>query len=93
MAAAAVGVGVVGFYWIGKRTAKATGELATRAAVATGRGLDPTSQGNIFNRGFNALWQAISGDESTLGTKVFDWLHDDQAKVDAAASRPGTGLY
>ena len=51
---------------------------AGRAASATGTALNPTDRDNIFNRGFNGLFQSVTGSEGTLGTELANFFSDGQ---------------
>lgn len=38
--------------------------------------VNPLNYDNIFNTGFNATTNALTGSDMPIGTKVYDWLHD-----------------
>lgn len=40
---------------------------------------NPASQNNLANRGFNSLYQDVTGSKGTLGTDIYNWLHPGQA--------------
>lgn len=61
-------VGGVALYLIGRQAAK--------AASAVGEAINPINHDNIFNRGFNAVFQAVTGDNvNTFGTWLYDKLN------------------
>lgn len=63
--------GVAGAYFLGKWIVKdAAGEVG-KAAQA----INPVNHDNVFNKGANSLYQAITGSSGTIGTDIADWLH------------------
>jgi hypothetical protein len=46
-----------------------------KAVTAVAQAVNPVSQKNVFNRGFNALTKSVTGSEETLGERVSDWMH------------------
>lgn len=64
-----LGVGV-GLLWYTKRQAE-------EAVESVGSAINPVNPDNIFNRGVNALGEAITGDEHwTLGGAIYEAVHE-----------------
>lgn len=66
------------------------GYLAYRNyGAAVVEAVNPTSQNNLANRGFNGLYQWATGSDGTLGTDLAGWVHDDAAAVTASPGASG----
>lgn len=48
------------------------GQAVTQAAQA----VNPTNQNNIFNQGFNTLYQDVTGSKGSLGTDLAGWMNN-----------------
>ena len=96
-----IGLAVCGLAYIAYRKVSgvassaidSVGEVASAAVDA----INPASQTNIVNRGFNAVTQAIAGDPNwTLGGAIYDWTHPDPSKAQVRRSplqNGGGGRY
>lgn len=76
-----VGAGVVVLgVWAGRSAAAA----AKDTAGGIGEAINPTSPDNIFYKGVNAILDIFDdgqdNDSGTLGTKIYDWFHPDEAR-------------
>lgn len=88
-----IAVAVVGAVavWTVKQSAVKAIEFAQDTVLPA---VNPVSQDNIFNRGFNAVYSALTGSEDSLGEDVadgvehvssfFDWLKGSEADPIAA---------
>lgn len=48
---------------------------AGQALADAGQAVNPTNHDNVFNRGFNGLYQSVTGSGGTLGTDLADWIN------------------
>lgn len=64
------GLGLLAVWYI-KRQAGAAVEQAAQA-------VNPVNHDNVFNRGANAVWGAVTDGQGTIGTDIYDWLHGDE---------------
>ena len=62
------GVAVVGVWYLSGRGVEVVKDV--------GQAVNPINHENVFNRGFNALYGAVTGSEGTLGTDVADWSEE-----------------
>lgn len=51
------------------------GEAAEKAAQA----VNPVNPDNIFNRGAQSLWDVFTDGKGTIGTDIYDFVHDPEA--------------
>lgn len=65
-----IGIGVIGFLTLWYLKNK-----ATETVKDVGEAVNPVNQDNIFNRGFNGLYGAVTDGEGTLGTDIADFFH------------------
>lgn len=72
----ALGLVGAGLLWWGERTAKKVVQAAGDGAVAVGEAVNPVSQDNIFNKGFEALY-GVFRPGKTLGGDIYEWTHKD----------------
>lgn len=61
------GVAVVGLWYVKRK--------ATETIKDVGQAVNPVNHDNVFNRGFNSVYQAVTGSTGTLGTDLADWLN------------------
>ncbi|MFL1484892.1 hypothetical protein [Marinobacter sp. LN3S78] len=59
------GVAVVGVWWLSGR--------AWETARDVGEAVNPVNHDNVFNRGFEGLYQAVTGSDGTPGTDLAEW--------------------
>ena len=58
--------------WLAKKTATVAVDVVKTAATA----INPFNNDNIINQGFNGLYTAATGSDSTLGSDVYDVTHN-----------------
>lgn len=70
-------VALLGVYLVARKAGAALGD----AASAVGTAINPVSDQNLAYQGTNAVVRAVTGDQdATLGTKIYEWLHPNEAK-------------
>lgn len=62
------GMGVI---WLTKSSLKEAKEVAMEMAPH----INPVDESNIFNRGFESVWHAITGSDQSPGADIYDWIH------------------
>lgn len=55
----------------------------TSGVKAAAKAVDPTNNDNIVNHGVNAA-VGLDNKTASIGTKIYDWLHPDQATFPSA---------
>lgn len=58
---------VLGVWYLAHKTKQAAKEVA--------QAVNPLNQDNIFNTGFDAVYQSLTGSKDTLGADIADWIH------------------
>lgn len=78
--------GVIYVHWQAGRAVQAISTGAKKAA----EGINPVNEENIFNRGFNGVFQAVTGRENqTFGTLMADLLNPPEKYMNTTIERGG----
>jgi hypothetical protein len=67
--AVAAGVLLLGGWYVKRQAGEAVAEVA--------QAVNPVNRENVFNRGFNALYGAVTDGKGTAGTDLYDWWNDE----------------
>jgi hypothetical protein len=67
--AVAAGVLLLGSWYVKRQ--------AGEAVAAVGQAVNPVNPENVFNRGFNAVYGAVTDGKGTAGTDLYDWWNDE----------------
>lgn len=51
---------------------------AGQAVEKVGNAVNPVNHDNVFNRGWNAIYGAVTDGKGTLGTDIADWINGDE---------------
>lgn len=63
------GVAVLGVWYLKTR--------GVEAVKKVGQAVNPTNHDNVFNKGAQGLWNSVTDGEGSIGTDVYDFVHDD----------------
>lgn len=69
-------IGACGVWAAKKFIAEPVIDGLKNAAVETGDAINPVNDDNIFNRGFNAVWQKVTGSPESFGADMYDLVHE-----------------
>lgn len=57
------------------------GRQARDSAGSVVDAVNPINPDNVFYRGANSVLQIFTGDQGTLGTKIYDWFHPEESRA------------